>query len=446
MKGEGEALAKPRPAVIESRTLVALAEAADGVAAIDQVRGVELWAGTWMVVVWKQRGLFSAIVMSRDPAELPCHSSENLNDWRCILDGTSASENLTYLQNPVWWAGMSTLILGQVANFAAVCLTVGGRSSARWPSSCTPRTIETIVDFLEYALKPAFLLYCLTVCILAVVLAFVVVPKHGRTNPVVYISIASIVGSVSVMFVKGFSLAVNSPSPAKTSSSTRAPTSSASSPLGPSTMGVGMRARSPQLPLPRVNPFGGTEPLSAGGDRDGVGLGLQSLLERDGVLRRERYRDSKKTEAPPTHAPARPLSPPLRRLGSHPHTPSPLPRLEPQFAIRTYTRLRRRTNNRRGLVPPVPRTLCASCTAALPQNSRGPRHRVDARPKADKSHRHISSAFTTSRASGAPAPDAGPLASPPPAPRRLDLEWSRAAPPCTLPAARHGVTSTHPAH
>jgi hypothetical protein len=38
-----------------------------------------------MVVVWKQRGLFSASVMSRDRrAELPCHSSENLNDWRCI--------------------------------------------------------------------------------------------------------------------------------------------------------------------------------------------------------------------------------------------------------------------------------------------------------------------------------------------------------------------------
>jgi hypothetical protein len=43
---------------------------------------------------------------------------------------------------------------------------------------------------------------------MSVVLAYAVVPKYGRTNPVVYISIASIVGSVSVMFVKGFGVAV----------------------------------------------------------------------------------------------------------------------------------------------------------------------------------------------------------------------------------------------
>ncbi|KAJ7700660.1 DUF803-domain-containing protein [Mycena olivaceomarginata] len=152
-------------------------------------------------------------------------------------DGTSASENLSYLRNPVWWAGMSTLILGEVANFAAytfappVLVTPLGALSVLIGAvlasfllnerlghlgrvGCAlcligsviivlhapdDKKIETIVDFLEYAEKPGFLLYCLTVCILAVVLAYVVVPQHGRTNPVVYISIASIVGSVSVI-------------------------------------------------------------------------------------------------------------------------------------------------------------------------------------------------------------------------------------------------------
>ncbi|KAF8217684.1 magnesium transporter NIPA-domain-containing protein [Mycena galopus ATCC 62051] len=170
-------------------------------------------------------------------------------------DGTSASENLSYLRNPVWWAGMSTLILGEervltagspVANFAAytfappVLVTPLGALSVLIGAilasfllnerlghlgrvGCAlcligsviivlhapdDKEIETIVDFLGYALKPGFLLYCLTVSVGAVVLAYVVVPKHGRTNPVVYISIASIVGSVSVMFVKGFGLAV----------------------------------------------------------------------------------------------------------------------------------------------------------------------------------------------------------------------------------------------
>ncbi|KAF7338759.1 hypothetical protein MSAN_02198400 [Mycena sanguinolenta] len=161
-------------------------------------------------------------------------------------DGTSASENLAYLRNPIWWVGMSTLILGEVANFAAytfappVLVTPLGALSVLIGAvlasfllnerlghlgrvGCAlcligsviivlhapdDKEIETIVDFLGYALKPGFLLYCLTVCIGAVVLAYVVVPKHGRSNPVVFISIASIVGSVSIMFVKGFGLAV----------------------------------------------------------------------------------------------------------------------------------------------------------------------------------------------------------------------------------------------
>ena len=35
-----------------------------------------------------------------------------------------------------------------------------------------------------------------------------VVPRYGRTNPSVYISICSVVGSVSVMAIKGFGIAV----------------------------------------------------------------------------------------------------------------------------------------------------------------------------------------------------------------------------------------------
>jgi hypothetical protein len=39
-------------------------------------------------------------------------------------------------------------------------------------------------------------------------MAYGVAPKYGRTNPLVYISIASLVGSISVMFIKGFGVAV----------------------------------------------------------------------------------------------------------------------------------------------------------------------------------------------------------------------------------------------
>jgi hypothetical protein len=85
--------------------------------------------------------------------------------------------------------------------------------------------LETVTQFLEYAVEPGapyspsfqvtdvflclgFLLYCFTVFIFSLIMAYGVAPKHGRTNPLVYISIASLVGGVSVMFVKGFSVAL----------------------------------------------------------------------------------------------------------------------------------------------------------------------------------------------------------------------------------------------
>lgn len=37
---------------------------------------------------------------------------------------------------------------------------------------------------------------------------YLVAPRYGRTNPIVYISICSLVGSVSIMAVKGFGVAV----------------------------------------------------------------------------------------------------------------------------------------------------------------------------------------------------------------------------------------------
>jgi len=31
----------------------------------------------------------------------------------------TSSDDLSYLRNPIWWAGMSTMVVGEVANFAA---------------------------------------------------------------------------------------------------------------------------------------------------------------------------------------------------------------------------------------------------------------------------------------------------------------------------------------
>ncbi|KAJ6529624.1 magnesium transporter NIPA-domain-containing protein [Mycena capillaripes] len=158
----------------------------------------------------------------------------------------TATDDLSYLRNSIWWAGMGALVLGEAANFAAytfappimvtplgaISVIAGailaavmlkerlghmGRvgcalcilgSSIIVLHAPEDQEIETITQFLEYAVAPGFLLYCFTVCVFSLVMIYGVAPRHGRTNPLVYVSIASLVGSVSVMFVKGICIAV----------------------------------------------------------------------------------------------------------------------------------------------------------------------------------------------------------------------------------------------
>lgn len=53
-----------------------------------------------------------------------------------------------------------------------------------------------------------FLLYCFTVIIFSSVMIYRVAPRYGKKNPLIYISICSTVGSVSVMSVKAFGIAL----------------------------------------------------------------------------------------------------------------------------------------------------------------------------------------------------------------------------------------------
>ena len=51
-------------------------------------------------------------------------------------------------------------------------------------------------------------MYTFTVLVFTLIMIYGVVPKYGRSNPLVYVSICSLVGSVSVMAIKGFGVAV----------------------------------------------------------------------------------------------------------------------------------------------------------------------------------------------------------------------------------------------
>lgn len=89
--------------------------------------------------------------------------------------------------------------------------------------------IETVDEILHYAIQPGkplifhdqifiidshcclfpgFLLYASTVIIFAAVMIYKVAPVHGKKNALIYLSICSTVGSISVMSVKAFGIAL----------------------------------------------------------------------------------------------------------------------------------------------------------------------------------------------------------------------------------------------
>ncbi|KAM5532255.1 hypothetical protein V8D89_014094 [Ganoderma adspersum] len=161
-------------------------------------------------------------------------------------NGTSATNEHTYFRSPLWWIGMVVMVLGELLNFVAytfappvlitplgaLSVIVGailasfflneklGHLGRVGCSLCLlgsliivlhappDREIETVDEILEFALRPGFLMYSFIVLVFSLVMVYAIVPKYGRTNPTVYISICSLVGSVSVMAIKGLGVAV----------------------------------------------------------------------------------------------------------------------------------------------------------------------------------------------------------------------------------------------
>ncbi|EJT99301.1 DUF803-domain-containing protein [Dacryopinax primogenitus] len=159
---------------------------------------------------------------------------------------SNASDKYVYLRNPLWWLGMTTMISGELMNFAAyafappILVTPLGALSVIIGAvlasiflqeelghlgvvACTlcllgsliivlhapaDKDIQTVDEILHYALQPAFLLYCLIVLIVSVVFIYVLAPKYGKKSPIIYLTICSLVGSVSVMGIKGFGIAL----------------------------------------------------------------------------------------------------------------------------------------------------------------------------------------------------------------------------------------------
>lgn len=170
-----------------------------------------------------------------------------------------------YLKNPTWWAGMVMLVIGEGANFAAYAFApailvtplgalsvltgavlgtyfLGERLGVLGKLGCATcfigsvliashappdKPIETVDEILNYAIQPGrlmkmkavspthgwqtgtgFLFFCLVTGVFSIVMIFMVAPKYGTRNPLYYLSICAATGSVSVMAVKAFGIAL----------------------------------------------------------------------------------------------------------------------------------------------------------------------------------------------------------------------------------------------
>ncbi|ERF72145.1 hypothetical protein EPUS_02936 [Endocarpon pusillum Z07020] len=155
-------------------------------------------------------------------------------------------EGYAYLKMPLWWAGITTLVLGEISNFAAyafapailvtplgaLSVLIGAVLGAYFLKEelgtlgklgCAicllgsviivlhappDEKIENVGEILDHALRPGFVIYCLAVIAFSIVMIYRVAPKYGKKNPLIYLSICSTVGSVSVMSVKAFGIAL----------------------------------------------------------------------------------------------------------------------------------------------------------------------------------------------------------------------------------------------
>ncbi|KAH7401236.1 magnesium transporter NIPA-domain-containing protein [Pyrenochaeta sp. MPI-SDFR-AT-0127] len=151
-----------------------------------------------------------------------------------------------YLQNPTWWFGITTMVLGEIFNFAAyafapaILVTPLGALSVLIGAvlgsyflkeqlgllgkiGCAicligsviivlhappDKEVSSVDEILNLALQPGFLFYCAFVAIFSVFMIYKIAPRYGKKNPLIYLSICSTTGSVSIMFIKAFGLAL----------------------------------------------------------------------------------------------------------------------------------------------------------------------------------------------------------------------------------------------
>ncbi|KAF4126922.1 Pfam:DUF803 [Geosmithia morbida] len=157
-----------------------------------------------------------------------------------------AGEGYGYLRNGYWWGGMTLMILGEICNFVAYAFTdailvtplgalsvvittvlsaifLKERLSMVGKVSCflcivgsviivmnAPESsaVKDIQEMQKYVITPGFLTYSGVIIVGSGVAAFWAGPRWGNRNMLVYISICSWVGGLSVVATQGLGSAI----------------------------------------------------------------------------------------------------------------------------------------------------------------------------------------------------------------------------------------------
>ncbi|EDL33826.1 magnesium transporter NIPA4 [Mus musculus] len=167
---------------------------------------------------------------------------------RLVATGATRAVNggYGYLKDPMWWAGMATMSAGEVANFGAyafapatVVTPLGALSvliSAIFSSYCLGESLnllgklgcvicmagstvmvihapkeEKVTTVAEMASKmkdTGFIVFAVLLVVSCLILIFIVAPRYGQRNILIYIIICSVIGSFSVTAVKGLGVTI----------------------------------------------------------------------------------------------------------------------------------------------------------------------------------------------------------------------------------------------
>lgn len=158
----------------------------------------------------------------------------------------AAGEGYGYLKNAYWWIGMTLMILGEILNFVAYAFTdailvtplgalsvvittilsaifLKERLSMVGKVACFLCIVGSVVIVMNapeessvadiqtmqhYVIAPGFLTYAGIILVGSAIVAFFVAPKYGKKNMLVYISICSWVGGLSVSATQGLGAAI----------------------------------------------------------------------------------------------------------------------------------------------------------------------------------------------------------------------------------------------